>query len=151
MTPGLRESRRAAVGAAVLGGYLQLVEWVDLFPWNDIRDGNGQETLNLALAVVSIGLVWALWRGGRIATGLATAALTAWAWLQFATWWVPYIGGATPGWKRVWERWWGETIHVLPRTSENLPPDLNHLVLQALIVTALALSAVALRASFRRS
>jgi hypothetical protein len=54
--PGVSSAsnRAAAVSVALLGGYLQLVEWVDLLPWNDIRRGNGQESLDLVLAAGTV-------------------------------------------------------------------------------------------------
>lgn len=144
--------RLAAAAVLLLGGYLQLVEWVDLFPWNDVRRGNGQAGLNLALAAVTPMLAAWLWFSRRWAPLAAAAALGLWAWLQIQTWWIPYvITGASPGWRRVWDRWFGETLHVLPRTADRLPPDLNHLVLQALILTALGLALAALWCGWRGS
>ncbi len=138
-------NRLAAIAVFVVGGYLQLVEWVDLFPWNDVRSGNGQETLDLILAGVTIFLVIFLWFGGKSAAILSSIGMAIWTWLQLSTWWIPYILGASPGWKRVYESWFSETLQLLPSTEINLPPDANHLVLHILILVALVAS---LRAIF---
>ncbi|MEX2130766.1 MAG: hypothetical protein WD772_04720 [Pseudohongiellaceae bacterium] len=144
----LRPNRVAAVAVTFLGCYLQLVEWVDLYPWNDVRSGNGQETLDLILAGATLVLVMFLWFGGRSASILASVGLTAWFWLQFSTWWIPYVAGTSPGWKRVYQQWFAETVQILPRTEANLPPDANHIVLHVLIVLALIAS---LRAVFQKA
>ncbi|MDE1986862.1 MAG: hypothetical protein KGJ53_00575 [Alphaproteobacteria bacterium] len=86
----------AAIGVLALGVYIEAMEWIDLYPWNNIRGGNGQEMLDYIIAGVVVALAAWLWRGGRI-PALVSAALTgAWTWLQISTWWLPYIEGATP-------------------------------------------------------
>jgi hypothetical protein len=142
--------RRAALAVLVLGVYLQVVEWIDLYPWNDVRTGNGQELLDLLLAPVSVMLVAWMWSDRRWAQLVGSAALLVWAGLQVTTWWSPYVWGASAGWKRVWTRWFADTVQVIPNDGVHLPPDANHLVLQVLIVTALSLSAAAAWRGFRR-
>ena len=142
--------RRAALAVAVLGVYLQVVEWIDLHPWNDVRTGNGQELLDLLLAPVTVMLVAWMWTSRRWAQLTASVALLVWAGLQVTTWWSPYVWGASPGWKRTWARWFADTVQVLPNDGAHLPPDANHLVLQVLIAAALALSAAAAWQGFRR-
>ena len=135
-----KASRRAAIAVGATGAYLQVVEWVNLFPWNDIRSGNGQESLDLILAGVTLGLVFWLWFGGRLPAATAALGLAVWAALQATTWWIPYFTGASREWKLVYARWFDDTVSILPRTVENLPPDANHLVLHALILIAFAYS-----------
>lgn len=144
----VQPNRLAAVSVAILGGYLQVVEWIDLYPWNDVRTGNGQETLDLILAGATIVLILGLWFFGRAAASVAAAALAAWIYLQAVTWWVPYFQGASPGWRRVYEKWFADTINILPRTEDKLPPDANHLTLHLLLLLAFALCLLAV---FRRS
>ncbi len=132
----------------MLGLYLQLVEWVDLGPWNNFVQGsNGQEQVDLLLGVLTIVLIFALYRGGRIAALGAVAATGAWAALQIATWWVPYVQGATPAWQRTYARWFADNVQVLPGDATHLPPDANHLVLHVLIAVAFVLSLIAARAA----
>lgn len=140
-------NKLAALTVLVLGVYLQIVEWIDLFPWNDVRSGNGQETLDLILAGVTLFLVIALWLAGRWAAALTSLALAIWAWLQFTTWWIPYWSGASEGWQRVYANWFADTLQILPRTETQLPPDANHLLLHVLILVALTAS---IRAAFLR-
>jgi hypothetical protein len=140
-------NRAAAVAVFAVGVYLQIVEWIDLFPWNDVRSGNGQELLDIILAGATLLLVITLWFGGRWAAVLSSIAIIVWAWLQLSTWWIPYWLGASDGWKRVHSNWFSETIQILPRTENQLPPDANHLVLHVLILVALVSS---IRAVFVR-
>lgn len=142
--------RCAALAVLTLGVYLQVVEWIDLYPWNDVRTGNGQEMLDLMLAPLTVMLVAWLWTSRRWGPLTAAIALMVWAGLQVTTWWSPYVWGASPGWRRTYDRWFADTVQVLPNDGVHLPPDANHLVLQALIVAALACSAVAAWQGFRR-
>ena len=144
-------NRHAAAAVLLLGSYLQLVEWVDFFPRNDVRRGNGQGSLDLILGAATIALAGSLWLGRRWAAVVATLSLSAWAWLQALSWWIPYFRGPSAGWRRTYERWFDETLQVLPRDANHLPPDANHLVLQFPIVLALAVAIVAVVRGFRRA
>lgn len=141
---------RAAAAILVLGGYLQLVEWVDLYPWNDVRGGNGQEGLDLALGAITLALAAWLCVSRRAAPVVAALGLLVWAALQVTSWWSPYVWGASEGWKRTYDHWFAGTVQVLPNDGVHLPPDANHLVLQVLIVGALAVCAAAAWDGFRR-
>jgi hypothetical protein len=142
--------RRAALAVLTLGVYLQAVEWIDLHPWNDVRTGNGQEMLDLLLAPLTVAAVAWLWTSRRWAAVVLSAALLVWAGLQVTSWWSPYVWGASPDWRAVYDRWFAHTVQWLPNDGVHLPPDANHLVLQVLIVAALALCLSASWEGFRR-
>lgn len=118
--------------------YLQVIEWVNLFPWNDIRRGNGQAGLDIAIGAVMIGAIIATLCRLRVVMTIAAALYSVWLWLQIDTWWVGYFAGASPTWKRTYARFFSQTVQILPRDADHLPPDACHLVLQVLIVVALA-------------
>lgn len=99
--------------------------------------------------MLTVVLVVSLWRGGRVATLGAVAALGAWAALQIATWYVPYVQGASPAWQRTYARWFADNIQVLPGSDEHLPPDANYVVRHILIAGAFAQALRAARASRR--
>lgn len=135
--------RISAVSQLVLLIYLQVVEWVDLYPWNDVRRGNGQEMLDIALGVVMTGttIVTLLrWRPGIIFAALLYAV---WLGLQIWTFWIPYAAGASERWARVHAANFAETIQVFPMWENHLPPDANHFVLQVLIAWALVATVMA--------
>ncbi len=44
-----RSTRMTLFSQGILFLYYQVIEWVNLFPWNDIRRGNGQASLDLIM------------------------------------------------------------------------------------------------------
>src|SRR5579872_6783895 len=118
--------------------YFEAVEWIDIFPWNDVRQGNGQAGLDIAIGVVMLGAIIATVRRYRLAMSIAVVLYAVWLWLQIDTWWLAYIRGASPGWQRTYKRFFSQTVQVLPRVGNHLPPDACHLILQVLVFLALA-------------
>lgn len=49
MPSAQRWTRLSLVSQIVLLVYLEAIEWIDLFPWNNIRHGNDQQALDIAL------------------------------------------------------------------------------------------------------
>jgi hypothetical protein len=114
--------------------YLQLIEWAPLFPWNDLRHGNKQETLDIVLLILQVGVAvsFALRRRWIMAAGLAGYA--AWFVLQLESWWRPYLfGGRTvgPGW------YFARTYKILPKIGDRPTPDAAHMLLQLFLVLVL--------------
>jgi hypothetical protein len=133
-----------------LFGYYQIIEWVNLFPWNDIRRGNGQASLDLIVAAVLSILILVTWFRLRWLMVVAVGLYGLWAWLQIDSWWLPYFQGASPAWKRTYERFFAETIRFLPSDGMHLAPDACHITLQALIVAAFLATSVAALQLFLR-
>jgi hypothetical protein len=133
--------------------YLQVVEWVNLFPWNDVRNGNGQAGLDIAIGGMMLMVILFTARRVRFMMALGTAFYALWLWLQIVSWWVPYFKGADAQWESVYQRFFAHTAKLLTAAGNHLPPDASHLVLQFLIVLALVTTAVATlrRSSVRRS
>lgn len=117
--------------------YFELIEWVNLFPWNDIRHGNGQAGLDIFLGVVLLAGTIASVRRWKPLLWVAFVVYVIWMALQIVSWWVPYIRGASAGWQQVYLHNFSQTIQWLPRSGTHLPPDAAHLVLQVLILWAL--------------
>ncbi len=130
-------TRVSLVSQIALLVYLELIEWVNLFPWNDVRRGNGQAGVDFVIGAVMAAAILATVRRLRWGMAVAAALYAAWFWLQIDTWWIGYLRGAAPGWKRTYARLFSQTIHVLPATGDHLPPDACHLLLQLLILAAL--------------
>jgi hypothetical protein len=137
--------RVAFASQACLLVYLQLIEWTDLYPWNDIRRGNGQEALDVAIGVCMLGFLAATWRRWWPGMLLATLGYAAWLSLQLTTFWMPYALGASPQWQRIHAAHFSQTTQWLPRWDDHLPPDASHFVLQLLLVVALLATAIATR------
>jgi hypothetical protein len=136
-------TRVSLVIQGALFAYYQVIEWVNLFPWNDIRRGNGQASLDLIVAAVLGILILATWRRLRWVMAVSVGLYGLWAWLQIDSWWLPYFRGASPAWKRTYERFFGETIRFLPSDGIHLAPDACHITLQVLIVAGFATTAIA--------
>lgn len=129
-----------------LATYMQLISWVPLGQWNYQpccptaieRAISGRLTLGSVVALAIFLLIPAAWicavnLRSRLLAGAALLACAIWLGLQIATWWPPYITGASPRWTRIYERAFAESTQVLPRWGAHLPPDAMHLVLQALL------------------
>lgn len=135
--------RASLICQVVLLAYLEIIEWVNLFPWNDIRNGNGQAGLDIALGIVMLALIAFSARKVRFMMAVGTAFYALWLWLQIDSWWVPYFRGANAQWQAVYARFFAQTTKLLEPAGNHLPPDASHLVLQILIVLALITTAVA--------
>jgi quinol-cytochrome oxidoreductase complex cytochrome b subunit len=148
----VRLKRRLAVKFALAAqllcvGYLQFIEWVPVFPWNDLSHGNGQETLDLALAVVQLAILLGFWFCNRIAMGLGLAAYAVWMYLQLDSWWRPYLfGGRTVG-----PHWYfARTYKFLPTIDSRPTPDAAHVVLQLILCLVLITGVAALHRALSR-
>ena len=131
----------AVVCQLLAAAYLQLVEWVDLFPWNDLSKGNQQEVLDVVL-LGSQALV-AFWFARRwlVLMVVGWAAYAYWLYLQIVSWWQPYLfGGRTVG-----PHWYfARTLKILPAIEGRPTPDANHMLLQLLLVAVLVSGAMAI-------
>ena len=145
----MRPSTIAAVGSQlVAAGYLQLVEWVDLFPWNDLSIGNGQEKLDIAILTAQA--LVAFWFARRRLSLMIVGwmAYAVWLYLQIDSWWRPYLSGnrvVGPSW------YFAKTYKFLPQIDARPTPDADHVVLQLLLVVVLITGGVAIwRSRFSR-
>ena len=121
--------------------YLQVIEWVDLFPWNDVRRGNSQEVLDVALGAAMIAALAATHWRWRHGVWLATLVYSIWLGLQITTFWMPYAFAASERWSRIHEANFAQTTQWLPTYANHLPPDACHFVLQLLLVITLGVTA----------
>ncbi len=147
-----RSATPAAVNAAVVAQlvcavYLQFIEWVPVFPWNDLAHGNGQEQLDVILAVVQLAIAFGFWMSSRVAMGLGLAAYAVWMYLQIDSWWRPYLFGG----RKVGPHWYfARTYKFLPQIDSRPTPDAAHGVLQILLLAVLITGVVAFYQVIRR-
>lgn len=145
-TPAVVKSAVAAQLICAL--YLQFIEWVPVFPWNDLAHGNGQERLDVILAVVQVGIAFGFWMSSRAAMGLGLAAYAGWMCLQIESWWKPYLFGG----RKVGPHWYfARTYKFLPQIDSRPTPDAAHVVLQILLAAVLITGAVAFYRTVRRA
>jgi hypothetical protein len=147
--PAKNRTRAAVAAQVILLAYLQIIEWVNLYPWNDIRRGNGQETLDIVIGIVMLAAIIATWRRWRPGMFIALAAYVGWLVLQITTFWIPYARGASPRWARIHAANFAQTVQWLPNKGNHLPPDASHFVLQLLLVAAIVYTALAIRGRAR--
>src|SRR5580700_5549667 len=112
---------KAAVAAQlVCAVHLQFIEWVPVFFWNDLAHGNGQERLDVILAVVQLAIAFGFWMSSRVAMGLGLSAYAGWMYLQIDSWWLPYLLGG----RKVGPHWYfARTYKFLPQIDSRPTPD----------------------------
>jgi len=141
--PLLNPGTKLAVACQLAAtGYLQLVEWVELFPWNDLSRGNMQERLDVVLLAGQLLVAFWYLRAWLWPMVVGWLAYAAWLGLQIDSWWRPYLfAGRTvgPNW------YFAHTLKFLPQIDERPTPDANHIVLQLLLVAVLVTGALAIR------
>jgi hypothetical protein len=149
--------RTALAWQIALAAYMQLISWFPLGRWNDqpccppgvellrrgtltLSDVVGTGAFLLPLALFWLGVRrewrWAMW--------LALLATAIWLGLQLATWWPPYLFGASEQWSRNYARAFAQSTPILPRWGNHLPPDAMHFMLQVLLAGSVATAAMAL-------
>lgn len=146
--PAPTSAIKAAVATQlVCAVYLQFIEWVPVFPWNDLAHGNGQERLDVILALAQLAIALGFWMSSRVAMGLGLAAYAGWMYLQIDSWWRPYVFGG----RIVGPRWYfARTLKFLPQIDHRPTPDAAHVVLQILLAAVLITGVVALYRVIRR-
>ena len=157
MMPGRNHYRAALMWQFALAAYMQLISWVPLGRWNYqpccppalVQLRRGTLTLADSLAAAAFLLPAAVfWLGVRTqrrwAMWCGLLATTVWLGLQLATWWPPYLFGASDRWAQVYARAFSHSTQILPRWGTHLPPDGMHLPLQTLLAGAVASGARAL-------
>ncbi|MEU8058958.1 hypothetical protein [Microbispora bryophytorum] len=131
--------------------YSIITTLADLFPFNNVREAKRSEKLTEVavngpiLALPALLLVWAS-AAGLPALAYAGAAVELLAVLSgLALWWLPYLAGVTVPWAtagtgETWAalhaRTYAKTVIVLPRRGDAPRPNLEHMILHALMLTA---------------
>jgi hypothetical protein len=123
-----------------LTAYFTVTHWVDLPPFNDLRDEDQPRNLlfQVPMAVLAAGtlLHW------RWVLPVAAVYYTLWMAGHLLSWWVPYL----TGWPRAVVA--GNTQRAyafLPQIRERPTPDLLHSILGVLSIVVLVSTFAALR------
>lgn len=118
--------------------YHQLTTLFDFYPFNGARFAKPKErgaeaALNFALMVIApVGFLFGLSGPMRFGAVFYFILLGC----EIATWFVPYLIGASPRWEEAYSRIQGRTIMLLPRRGRNPTPNLEHLLLMVLTLAA---------------
>jgi hypothetical protein len=146
-TPPPAAVKYAVAAQLLCAAYLQFIEWVPVFPWNDLSHGNGQETLDVILVVVQLAVAVGFWFQSRVVIGLGLVAYSGWMHLQLDSWWRPYLFAG----RKVGPHWYfARTYKFLPVIDSRPTPDAAHVVLQLTLVLVLVTGVVAFYQVLRR-
>jgi len=117
--------------------YHQLTTGIDLYPFNGVRstklaERRTEQAVNgVLMGLPVIGFVFRI-------DGLIYYAVAYYFILlavEVATWWMPYLFGASDRWLEVYLRVHSSTLGILPGRDQRTAPNLEHLILMALTAT----------------
>ncbi|MEY9979256.1 hypothetical protein [Lysinibacillus sp. RC79] len=123
--------------------YHQLTTWIDFYPFNGIRHYSAKERRKEALVngiIMMIPILLSLTRE-PVWIGISGFVWTLVMIGAIFSWWIPYLTGVmvykmpnNETWQQVYERIFSNTITILPRIKNNPRPNLEHMILHALIL-----------------
>ncbi len=137
----------AIVAPAVLLGYELVLDFVDLFPWNDLSAFTPEEQLlGMMVNHLPLLLIAAAFVQSRPVFQLVAVATS---WLYFlghiAAWWFPYFVGASAETMQESARLYRRTVTFLPAILDHPIPNAAHVVLGLLVfVTGLCATMAAI-------
>jgi hypothetical protein len=138
--------------------YFAVTTLVDLFPLNNVRDAKPSDqraevainapVMAMPAILLGLGATFSLpvlgYVGGAVESLVAAGGLLLW--------WLPYLAGrtvpwATAGtgstWTELHARTYAKTVIILPRIGDRPRPNLEHMILHALIIAAAVCTFVA--------
>jgi hypothetical protein len=138
--------------------YHAVTTLADLYPFNNVRDAKRSEQVRevamnapvMAAPALLLGLGLALhlpllgYLGGILELVVVAGGLILW--------WLPYLVGATAPWatagtgvtwQDLYARTYASTVTVLPRIGDRPRPNLEHMILHALMLAAVIATFVA--------
>ena len=138
--------RRSLWALGLLFAFYAIDRWLPLGAWNGSSGfpvDNPQAILDVVVLCVLAGLFAAvryrLWPAMIAGTGL----LGLWCYFHVTTWWLPYLRGAdTPGELRFHEQL-SSNLQLLPRWGTHIPPDGEHIAIDALVLAATVATLIA--------
>jgi hypothetical protein len=141
-----RAVRLAVASQLLCACYLQFIEWIPLFPWNNLAYGNKQEVLDGVLAILQLAFAIGFAYHKRWVMAPALVGYGVWLALQVYSWWLPYLFGG----RKVGPNWlFARTHKFLPAIGDRPTPDAAHVVLQSTLVLVIITGIAAWRATGR--
>ncbi|SDI97232.1 hypothetical protein [Nonomuraea jiangxiensis] len=125
-------------------GWLVLIDWVPMFPLNDLAAISAEDRALAALANYPIPLLIA----GAVALDRTWTRITA---IVLSTlclaghlmsWWIPYFGPATAAQRADYQKYYTETLRFLPTAGHDVVIDVQHTVVALLTLAMLAATIV---------
>ncbi|RJL35466.1 hypothetical protein [Bailinhaonella thermotolerans] len=119
--------------------WLALIDWVPMFPLNDLTPGNLRARVLAAVInypfplLIAAGV--ALHETWSLIAALVLCAMTFAG--HLASWWVPYFGLSSAAQREVYARDYSRTLKILPTAGRAVVPDVQHMVVGVLTLAML--------------
>lgn len=128
--------------------YYQIVQSIDLFPWNNLKIGSSLDEFNLILGFIQLVILMGSFKKKYWIVKAGLIFYFIWLVLQISNWWIPYIFGASYEIQELYKLYYLETYKFLQPFEGHFVPDANHIVLQIFILINFILCA---RIVYKRS
>ena len=122
-----------------------MVDFIDLFPWNDLSVVTTQERV-LGILVNELPLVLiaaAFAQSRRVIRVLAVLASALFVVGHIAAWWIPYLFGTSAGVTEEHVRRYGQTVTFLPPIDDHPIPNAAHVVVGVITLATLICTVMA--------
>jgi len=123
-----------------LAVYLFIIDWVDLFPWNNVRAVPARQKLLLSLAnyLLLFFIAWAYLIGIQVLMVSAfMLIIVCYGIFYIVSWWVPYFFGLSEKQQRAYEQKFAGTVTILPRIGKHPVPNVERMIAGGLIALML--------------
>lgn len=124
--------------------YQVIIDFVDLFPFNDIKAkdkrlrklevlGNYPPLIIIALCF-NFNTSWSVWVGFVLTSIILM--------MHFFAWWMPYLTGYPNGVQGDYEKYFSRTYKFLPKIKDHIVPDAEHIGIGVLLVATFVVQAL---------
>jgi len=136
----------AAIVPLVWLGWLVLIDWVPMYPVNDLERRDHHQRAVGAATTYPVGLLVSAGVLIGQSWSLATAVILAGSVVvgHVAGWWLPYAGVSVSRQRAVYRDEYARTVSVLPKAGHDVVVDVQHMVTGVLGLVMLGTSLVAL-------
>ncbi len=136
----------AVVAPLALLVYLLLLDFVDLFPWNDLSVVTVREqVLGILINDLIILLIAAAFmQSRRVLQFLAVLASALFVLGHIVTWWIPYFFGTSSAAMQEHAYLYGRTTTFLPPIQDHPRPNAAHVVVGVLALATLICTTMAI-------
>jgi hypothetical protein len=129
----------ATIAPLTLLFYLFIVDWINLFPWNNVSALSLQEKLLNSLAnympLIFVSVAFLKHDRGLMLGALIIVLL--YVILHIISRWIPYFFGASEEQCKEYQRIFGKTITILPPIKNNPIPNVGHMIAGIYLVVLL--------------
>ena len=122
--------------------YLLVMDWINLYPWNNVAVASRRQKIWLSLITYTpllyVSLAFRLRHPGLMIAALVIVVFyTLW---HIASWWLPYFFGTSESRCQEHERMFGRIVTILPRIKNHPTPTVGHMVVGLYLVVMLIVS-----------